>query len=162
MILLHTLITLLIVLSFNKIYFFYSKKIIFFKYFIKFNVYTFVIILLFSTYKKYFFINNEYRIIFSALIINYYLFFLSFLLTIGLKSMNSPSYDIYNIIKNNKTTLDILIYKMRKKKIINKRKKDLINQGLIKKKNLELTILGIIVARFFFLVKKVYNLKLEG
>jgi hypothetical protein len=76
--------------------------------------------------------------------------------------MNSPSYDIYNIIKNNKTTLDILIYKMRKKKIINKRKKDLINQGLIKKKNLELTILGIIVARFFFLVKKVYNLKLEG
>jgi hypothetical protein len=162
MILLHTLITLLIVISFNKIYFFFNKKIIFFKYFIKFNVFTFIIILLLGTFKKDLFINNEYQIIFSALMINYYLFFLSFLLTIGLKSMNSPSYDIYNIIKNNKTTLDILIYKMRKKKIINKRKNDLINQGLIKKKVPELTILGIIVAKFFFTVKKCFNLKLEG
>jgi hypothetical protein len=76
--------------------------------------------------------------------------------------MNSPSYDIFKIIKNNNTTIKILIYKIKKKKIIDKRKKDLINQGLIKKNIIELTYLGKIVAIFFVIIKKIFNIKLEG
>lgn len=162
MILLHALITLLIVLSFNKIYFLFNKKTIFFKYFIKFNAFTIIIILLFYFYNRNFFVNNEYFIIIYPLAINYYLFFLSFFLTISLKSMNSPSYDIFKIIKNNNTTIKILIYKIKKKKILDKRKKDLINQGLIKKNIIELTYLGKIVAIFFVIIKKIFNIKLEG
>jgi superfamily II helicase len=76
--------------------------------------------------------------------------------------MNSPSYDIFKIIKNNNTTIKILIYKIKKKKILDKRKKDLINQGLIKKNIIELTYLGKIVAIFFVIIKKIFNIKLEG
>lgn len=164
MILLYVVISYLLVLLFNKIYFFFNKKIIFFKYFINVNIYSFIIILLLNIFKKNFFIiiNNQTLIIFSALVINYYLFIFSFLLTIGLKSLNSPTYDIFKIIKNNKTSLKILIYKIKKKKIIHKRIKDLINQGLIKKDGKTLTFLGYSSAIFFSIVKKVFNLKSQG
>lgn len=162
MILLNILIALLLIFSFNKLYFLFNKKIIFLSYFIKFNTFTVIIILLFYFYKKNFFINNEYSAIIYSLVINYYLFFLSFFLTISLKSMNSPSYDIFKIIKDNNTTINILIYKIKKKKIIDKRKKDLINQGLIKKNGSELTYLGNAVAKFFVIIKKILNIKLEG
>jgi len=162
MILFYILIALALILSFNKLYFLFNKKIIFLCYFIKFNTFTVIIILLFYFYKKNFFINNEYSVIIYSLAINYYLFFLSFFLTIGLKSMNSPSYDIFKIIKDNNTTINILIYKIKKKKIIDKRKKDLINQGLIKKNGSELTYLGNTIAKFFVIIKKIFNIKLEG
>ena len=116
MILLNILIALLLIFSFNKLYFLFNKKIIFLSYFIKFNTFTVIIILLFFFYKKNFFINKEYSAIIYSLVINYYLFFLSFFLTISLKSMNSPSYDIFKIIKDNNTTINILIYKIKKKK----------------------------------------------
>ena len=161
MILFNILIALALILSFNKLYFFFKKKIIFFDYFIKFNTFT-VIILFFYFYKKNFFINNLHSAIIYSLIINYYLFFFSFFLTIGLKSMNSPSYDIFKIIKYNNTTMNILIYKIKKKKIIDKRRKDLINQGLVEKKGIELTYLGEAVARFFIIIKKIFKIKLEG
>lgn len=162
MILLYILITLALIFFFNKLYFLFKKKIIFFNYFIKFNTFTAIIILFFYFYNKNFFINNEYSAIIYSLVINYYLFFLAFFLTISLKSMNSPSYDIFKIIKDNNTTINILIYKIKKIKIIDKRKKDLINQGLIKKNFKELTYLGEAVAKFFVLTKKIFKIKLEG
>jgi len=76
--------------------------------------------------------------------------------------MNSPSYDIFKIIKNNNTTIKILIYKIKKKKIIDKRRKDLINQGLVEKNSIELTYLGEAVASFFIIIKKIFKIKLEG
>jgi superfamily II helicase len=80
-----------------------------------------------------------------------------------LKSINSPTYDILNIIINNKTTKRDLIVKMKKKKIIKKRIKDLINQGIIKKQGgLKLTPFGIIVVKFFIIVKKNFKLRVEG
>jgi superfamily II helicase len=80
-----------------------------------------------------------------------------------LKSINSPTYDILNIIKNNKTTKRDLIVKIKKKKIIKKRIKDLINQGIIQKqRELKLTPFGIIVVKFFIIIKKNFKLRVEG
>jgi superfamily II helicase len=68
-----------------------------------------------------------------------------------------------NIIINNKTTKRDLIVKIKKKKIIKKRIKDLINQGIIKnQKKLKLTPFGTIIVKFFIIIKKNFRLRVEG
>jgi len=167
MILLKILIIFFLLIIFNKIYFILKKKIIFLDYFKKFIFYTILnTIALYSLiehYKINILLNNKNSIIISFLIIIYFLFFFSLFLTVSLKSINSPTYDILNIIINNKTTKRDIIVKMKKKKIIKKRIKDLINQGIIKKQGgLKLTPFGIIVVKFFIIVKKNFKLRVEG
>jgi len=167
MIFLKILIIFFIIIFFNKIYFLPKKKIIFLDYLQKFIFYTFFnLIILYGIlehYRENILVSNNNSIIICSLIIIYFLFFFSFFLTVSLKSMNSPTYDILNIIKNNKTTERDLIVKIKKREIIKKRIKDLINQRIIKNQDqLNLTSFGIIVAKFFIIIKKKFNLKVEG
>ena len=167
MLLLKILITLSLIFFFNKIFFFLNKKMIFINYFKKFIFYTIInaiiLISILTYYENNILFNKNDSIILISLIIIYFLFFFSFFLTIGLKSVNSPTYDIFNIIKNNRTNKETLIKEIKKINIINKRIKDLIKQGLVKKNDkLELTPLGLTTAKFFILIKKKFKLKSEG
>jgi len=167
MLLLKILIPLCLIIFFYKIFFFFNKKIIFINYFKKFIIYTIInaviLISILTFYKKNILLNNNDSTILISLIIIYFLFFFSFFLTIGLRSINSPTHDIFNIIKNKRTNTKTLIKKIKKKNIINNRIKDLIKQGLVKKNSkLELTPLGLMIAKFFILIKKKFKLKSEG
>lgn len=163
---LQILIVFFLLFFFNKIYFLHQKKIIFFDYLKKFILYTFFIIGVLYMYFEYYYkdiLSNKNYIIISSLIIIYFLTFFSIFLTISLKSINSPTFDILNVIKNNKISKRRLIMKIRKKKILSKRIKDLINQNIVKNNGkLKLTPEGIIVAKFFFMIKKIFKIPVDG
>jgi hypothetical protein len=89
--------------------------------------------------------------------------FISFFLTIGLKSIPSPSEKIFEIIsKNNK--LDNIYIKLKNKKILKIRINDLVYQNLIYKKNKKiiLTNFGRAFAKKFLVLKKLLKIKVEG
>jgi hypothetical protein len=90
--------------------------------------------------------------------------FFSLLFTIGLKTIKSPSEEIFNIINYKKISKKNLLRKIKNKKIVSNRINDLINQNLIiKKKNSFKLKRG--AQRFcgvFLFLKKIYNIKIEG
>jgi len=163
---LQILIVFFLLFVFNKIYFFYQKKIIFFDYLKKFIYYTFFVIGILYIFLDYYnkdILSNKNYIIINFLIIIYFLTFFSIFLTVSLKSINSPTFDILNVIKNNKISKRRLIMKIRKKKILSKRIKDLINQNIVKNNGkLKLTPEGIIVAKFFYMIKKIFKIPVDG
>ena len=95
----------------------------------------------------------------------YFFVFMSFFLTIGLKFINSPSEDIYEIIKKHKKISEKnIILKIKKKNIIDLRINDLIQQDFITLKNrkLSLTKNGDKVSKFFYSLKKNLKVKCKG
>ena len=156
----------------------FALNLIFFICYIKFNPKNYInflyYFLYFLTYNLalsiiyYFFEKNFTKIIniqsatFSIL---YILFFISFFLTASVRYIKSPTYLIFNKLKeDNKTSLIDLIICFKKNKVLKIRIKDLKKQKIIEfkngsmelKKNLAFTIYII------FFIKKFYKLKSEG
>ena len=153
------LIIILINLFFNFLYLRISKKIIFTKYLLGNS---FLAMFLTITYLIIYGFNKELILIHFPI---YFFVFMSFFLTIGLKYINSPSEDIYEIIKKHKKIkIKKLIKKIKEKNIINLRIKDLINQKFIKLKNnkLFLTENGKKISIFFNYLKDTFKVKCKG
>lgn len=90
---------------------------------------------------------------------------MSFFLTIGLKFINSPSEDIYDIIKKHKKITEKgIILKIKKLNIIDLRINDLVHQDLITSKNqkLSLTKNGAKISKFFNYLKKNFKVESNG
>ncbi len=153
------LIIILINVLFNYIYLRNSKKIIFTKYLI-YNLITATTVVF--IYLFVYGINKELILIHVPV---YFFVFMSFFLTIGLKFINSPSEDIYEIIKKHKKISEKnIILKIKKKNIIDLRINDLIQQDFITLKNrkLSLTKNGDKVSKFFYSLKKNLKVKCKG
>jgi hypothetical protein len=153
------------ILIFNKFFFLDKKNIIFFNYLSKFIYFSLILFLialiLFKSFPYIKKINSEELLLIMYI---YMLTFVSFLLTIGLKSIPSPSEEIFKIIKKNKISFKNLYFKLKKKKIILNRIHDLINQDLIYKEKSDyyLTRKGKIFAKNFLILKKFLSIKVEG
>ena len=128
------LIIILINHLFNFFYLRISKKIIFTKYLLGNS---FLAMFLIMTYLIIYGFNKELILIHFPI---YFFVFMSFFLTIGLKYINSPSEDIYEIIKKHKKIKIKKLIKKKEKNIINLRIKDLINQKFIKLENNKLIL----------------------
>ncbi|WP_440933611.1 hypothetical protein, partial [Candidatus Pelagibacter sp.] len=147
---------ILINVLFNYIYLRNSNKIIFTRY-LKYNLLTAATLVF--IYSFVYGMNKELLLIHVPV---YFFVFMSFFLTIGLKYINSPSEDIYEIIKKHKKISEKnIILKIKKRKIIDLRINDLIQQGFITLKNrkLSLTKNGAKISKLFNSLKK--NLKVE-
>ena len=155
-------ILLFLILLFNKIYFIKKKEIHFYNYTINFIYYSLIFFLIYLLVSK-IGITNLGNDEITGFIIIYTLFFISFLLTIGLKFIESPTEIILEIIKEKKNYNQI-VSKLKKKQIIKLRIKDLINQKIIKKRKqyLILTKSGMVFASFIFKIKKLYKLNISG
>ena len=144
---------------FNYIYLKNSNNIIFVKY-LKYNLITattliFIYLSVYGTYKELFLIHLPI----------YFFVFMSFFLTIGLKFINSPSEDIYDIIKKHKKITEKgIILKIKKLNIINLRINDLVHQDLItsKKQKLSLTKKGAKISKLFNYLKKNFKVESNG
>ena len=150
------LIIILINVLFNYVYLRNSNKIIFTRY-LKYNLLTAATLVF--IYLFFYGMNQALLLIHVPI---YFFVFMSFFLTIGLKFINSPSEDIYEIIKKHKKISEKnIILKIKKKKIIDLRINDLIQQGFITLKNrkLSLTKNGAKISKLFNSLKK--NLKVD-
>ncbi len=83
---------------------------------------------------------------------------------ISTKSYESPTVIIYDIIKNKSISYNFILQKLKKKKLINVRIKDLFKQKLIyqKKNYITLTPSGKKFCRFYKLLKNFYKVKSKG
>ena len=161
---------MLFILIYNKFYFTLKNKIIFTNYFVNFLLFSiilFIVIFLFAikiappvTFKNIWLDKSD---ILTSLFYIYIYTFISFFLTIGLKSIPSPSEQIFEIIKKS-TKLDNIYIKLKNKKILKIRIKDLIYQNLIYKKNKKiiLTNYGKVFAKKFLVLQKLLKIKIEG
>ena len=151
----------IVVPLFNACYFkIFGKRIVFKKYVTKFFITTIIIFIISIIFNL-----NPDKEMFLIYMPIYFFLFLSFLLTIGLKFMNSPSEEISNIvIKYKKIKKKDLIKKMLLKKIILKRIYDLRKQNLIRVNNnkLELTSYGKNVASIFRAIQVQFKIKNNG
>ncbi len=92
----------------------------------------------------------------------YFVTFLSFFLTIGLKIIKSPSEEIFEKIKN-KIPYNKLYKEIKKKKIISLRYEDLLKQNLIiLKKKYYLTDNAKNFVKVFLFLKRILNIRVEG
>ena len=145
----------IVVPLFNACYFkIFRKRIVFKKYVTKFFITTIIIFIISIIFNL-----NPDKEMFLIYMPIYFFLFLSFLLTIGLKFMNSPSEEISNIVIKYKK-----IKKMLLKKIILKRIYDLRKQNLIRVNNnkLELTSYGKNVASIFRAIQVQFKIKNNG
>ena len=121
-----------------------------------------LIFILFSIKLNYLNIDQPFN--FLCLILNF-MFFISYLLIVGIRFINSPSYDIINYIKKNNPSKKnkILIY-LKNKRIIEERIEILTKEKLIllKNNNLSLSNNGIIFCKIFLFIKKFLGIKTEG
>ena len=157
--------SLVLLLICNRLYFVFNKKIIYLDYIIFFTIFivlfyiTFHILNIKFKLEKYY--TQENVVIFFFV---YTSTFLSLLFTMGLKTITSPSEEIYNIIRYKKISKKNLLRKIKNKKIVSNRINDLINQNLIIKKKNSFELKGG-AQRFcgvFLFLKKIYNIKIEG
>ena len=120
------------------------------------------ILILLSAKFNYLDFNQSFN--YLCLIMNLMLF-ISFILTIGLKYVNSPSYYIIKFLKKNNLVerKKILLY-LKEKNIIESRINILKNEKLIEIQNnsIFLTNHGKIFCKFFLHVKKIFGIKSEG
>ncbi len=126
---------------------------------LKFILFIFILISLKLNFLNF---NQPYN--FLCLIMNF-LFFISYTLVIGIRFINSPSYDIINYLKKNNSCerKKILTY-LEDQKIIEERIKILIKDKLIVMQNdsILLTNNGVIFCKIFIFIKKFLGLKSEG
>ena len=155
------LIILLLVFIYNVIFVkFNNKSIIFIDYFNFFLFYSLILFLLLFFFD---FNTMVFKNFFSYVL--YFLFFLSSFLTIGLKYINSPTEDIFDLIKKKKicTKKNLYIY-LENKKTIKKRFDDLVKQKIIKNesKHYKLSETGKNISKLFKILKIIFNIKVEG
>jgi len=150
------------ILIYSKLYFFFWAKIVYKDFVKKFFFFSSLLFLFFCIIFKKEILNYYSLNSVISLVIIYFLSFFSFCLTIGLKSISSPTEEIFKIINSKKVNINYLIKKIKNKRIIKIRIQDLIKQGLVKKNSLELDITGYKFAKNFALIKKIFNIKIEG
>ena len=128
---------------------------------VKIHLLLLVVFILVSIRFNYLNFNQSFNYI--CLIMNI-MFFISYLLTIGAKYVNSPSYDIINFIKNNQSKKKDLLEYLNKKNFILERIKILENEKLIELKNdiMFLSKNGKIFCKIFLYIKIFFRLKSEG
>ena len=99
------------ILIYSKLYFFFRAKIVYKDFVKKFFFFSSLLFLFFCiTFKKE--ILNYYSLnSIISLVIIYFLSFFSFCLTIGLKSISSPTEEIFKIINSKKVNINYLIKK---------------------------------------------------
>ena len=123
-----------IIILFNKIYFFFNKeKVIFFNYFKNFIIYSIIIFFIIFLLKQKLIVHIDKDYLLMNFI-TYIFIFLVMFFNISTKSYESPTVIIYNIIKNKNVSYNFILKKLKKKKLIDVRIKDLFNQKLIYKK----------------------------
>ena len=121
-----------------------------------------LIFILFSIKLNYLNIDQHFN--FLCLILNF-MFFISYLLIVGIRFINSPSYDIINYIrKNNPSKKNKILIYLKNKRIIEERIEVLTKEKLIllKNNNLILSNNGIIFCILFLFIKKFLGIETEG
>ncbi len=158
------LITILILLTYNQIYFFINKeKVIFLKYFQNFIIYT-LLILVFLIFLK----SNIFDLIddnfLQSMLSTYFIMFLVLFFNISTKSYESPTVLIYDLIKGDGNTYKNILKKLKQKKLVKIRIQDLIKQKLLikKKDKIYLSSLGKKFSRFYLFLKNFYKIKSQG
>tara|TARA_Y100000590_G_scaffold466250_1_gene640991 strand:- start:900 stop:1385 length:486 start_codon:yes stop_codon:yes gene_type:complete len=129
---------------------------------IKFYFFIFIFFIIFSIIFDFLNMNNSFN--YLCLVVNIFLF-ISYILTIGIKFINSPSYYIIDFLKkNNLCQKKDLILKLREKNIIEKRILILEKENLLTNKDnrLSLTKYGTVFSSVFFFIKEVMGLESEG
>ena len=107
-------------------------------------------------------INNQLNYLY--ILINL-LIFLSYILTIGLKALDSPTFYILEYIKKNKQVkIELLEKYLQEKQLLQNRFQKLHEENLIKYKNNEivLTLSGKFFIRFMNVFSKSFNITIEG
>jgi len=120
------------------------------------------IFILFSIKFNYLHFNQSFNTL--CLIMNF-MFFISYILIIGIRFINSPSYDIINYLrKNNLCEKNKILIYLKEKKIIKERIEILINEKLIVSQNntIRLTDNGIVFCKTFLLIKNFLGINSEG
>ena len=111
------IIIILTLLFYNQLYFFfYKEKVVFFKYFKNFIIYTFVICFILIIFGSNWIKAIDNNFIQSSLS-TYFIIFLVLFFNISTKSYESPTVLIYNLIKKNGDTYQNILKKLKKKKI---------------------------------------------
>jgi len=157
-------LTIFLILLYNQIYFYiYKEKIVFFKYFKNFIIFTIILfsIIFFSNLKFIKLMDSNFL---QSLITTYFLIFFVIFFNISTKSYESPTVIIYNIIKKNGSSYNKILNNLKKKKLVEIRIKDLIKQKLIIKKNksIKLSPLGYKFSKFYLFLKSFYKIKSKG
>jgi|TARA_B110000003_G_C16572298_1_gene504801 hypothetical protein len=158
------ILVILLLLLYNKIYFsVYKEKVVFFKYFKNFLIYTFVIylVLSFSKYSLSKLIDDNFL---QSLLTTYFIIFLVLFFNISTKSYESPTVIIYNFIKKDGDSYKNILRKLKKKKLVEIRIKDLLKQKLLIKKGdkLLLSPLGSKFSNLYLFLKNFYKIKSKG
>ena len=107
-------------------------------------------------------INNQLNYLY--ILINL-LIFLSYILTIGLKTLDSPTFYILEYIKKNKKVkIELLEKYLQEKQLLQIRFQKLHEENLIKYQNNEiaLTLSGKFFIRFMNILSKSFNITIEG
>jgi hypothetical protein len=154
---------LFIIIFYSKTYFyFFREKVIFIKFLKGFIVYTiFVYYFFYLLNSNYFEIDNNFL---QSLIVTYILFFLVIFFNISTKSYESPTVIIHNIIEKDGASFNEILIKLKKKKLVKVRIKDLIKQGIIFKKKNQVTntSLGLKFSKFYNFLRKFFKIKCKG
>lgn len=163
-----SIIAIIIIIStllfYNQLYFFfYKEKVVFFKYFKNFIIYTFVIYFIFIIFGSNWIKAIDNNFIQSSLT-TYFIIFLVLFFNISTKSYESPTVLIYNLIKKNGDTYQNILKKLKKKKLVKIRIEDLLNQRLLVKKGnkLCLSTIGKKFSSFYLFLKNFYKIKSQG
>lgn len=161
---LYLISVILIILFYNKIYFYlFKEKVIFFKFLKGFVYYTIFLCIIFYYANSFIYLEIE-KNFFQSLIFSYILIFLVIFFNISTKSYESPTVIIHSIIKNNGATYNQILKKLKKKKLVEIRIEDLVNQQIIfKKKNIiKATSLGIKFSKFYNFLRNFFKIKCKG
>ena len=138
-------------ISFRKIFYFYLIFLL--------------ILLLFSFYFRYLTFHKLDPIIFLNLLMNILVFF-CYILTIGLKSLDSPSYYIIKYLETNKTSDVKMLYNyLLEKNLLDIRFNKLIEEKMIninKNNEVSLSNSGKIFTNFMRALSKLLNIKNDG
>lgn len=163
-----SIIAIIIIIStllfYNQLYFFfYKEKVVFFKYFKNFIIYTFVIYFIFIIFGSNWIKAIDNNFIQSSLT-TYFIIFLVLFFNISTKSYESPTVLIYNLIKKNGDTYQNILKTLKKKKLVKIRIEDLLNQRLLVKKGnkLCLSTIGKKFSSFYLFLKNFYKIKSQG
>ena len=155
---------IIILLISNQIYFLiYKEKVVFFKYFQNFIIYSLIIVFIFflSGINIFEYLVNDF---YQSIALTYFIMFMVLFFNISTRSYESPTVLIYNIIKGKGEYYKNILNKLNKKKLVEIRIRDLINQKLLIKKDnkLYLSELGKKFSKFYLFLKNFYKIKSQG
>ena len=143
--------------------FFNLKKLTFKKIFFIYLFFLFILIAI-SIKKGILGLNINNQLNYLYILINL-LIFLSYILTIGLKTLDSPTFYILEYIKKNKKVkIELLEKYLQEKQLLQIRFQKLHEENLIQYKNNEivLTLSGKFFIRFMNIFSKSFNITIEG